>query len=130
MTCNKCGKGGLVWATSKAGKYYLTDADATQIVGENGRVIKTLELAHKCPTQEEQEIKATYSDACDRAQEVKAQIEVTRTAMDTRRDSDEFYEFKKQGQTDPTYEAICNEWETLTAELKALQAKYNDTFNY
>ena len=130
ITCKNCGMGGLVWATSKAGKYYLTNADSTQVQGENGRVIKTLQLAHKCLTAEEQEIKATYSQACDWAEELKARIKALGEAMDARRDTDEFYELKKQGQTCPMYEAIKTEWETILAEFKALQAKYNDTFSY
>lgn len=130
ITCNKCGKSGLVWATSKAGKFYLTDQDSTQITGENGRVIKTLQLAHKCLTPEEQDIEATYSDASDRAQEIKAQVKSLENAMDARRNTNEFYELKKQGKPCAIYLAIADEWTTLLADLKALQIKYNDTFTY
>lgn len=130
ITCNKCGKGGLVWATSKAGKYYLTDKDLTEITGENGRVIKTLQLAHKCLTAEEQEVRDTYSEASDRAQEIKLQIAKLDSDYDARRDSDEFYELKLQGKTDSVLEAIRAERDALSTELKALQIKYNDNFNY
>jgi hypothetical protein len=131
ITCKNCGMGGLVWATSKAGKYYLTNADSTQVKGENGRVIKTLQLAHKCLTAEEQEIKATYSQACDWAEELKARIKALGEAMDARRDTDEWYQIViVQGNTDTISDALQTEWQSLVAELKALQAKYNDTFSY
>lgn len=51
--CKKCGKGGLVWAQSKTGKWYLTDQEATAIRGDSGRVIKTIRPAHRCPTEEQ-----------------------------------------------------------------------------
>jgi hypothetical protein len=131
ITCNKCGKGGLVWATSKAGKYYLTDQDSSQITGENGRVIKTLQLAHKCLTPEEQDIKATYSQACDRAADLRAQISKLASEMDARRDSDEWYQIViVQRNTDTISDALHTEWQSLVAELKDLQIKYNDTFTY
>jgi hypothetical protein len=53
VTCKRCGTCGLVWAQTKAGKYYLTDADATNVKGASGRTVKTLRLAHKCPTPEQ-----------------------------------------------------------------------------
>ena len=68
ITCNRCGQGNLVWATSKAGKYYLTDAEATAISGENGKTIKTLKLGHRCPTPEEVAVASGFDDACKRAQ--------------------------------------------------------------
>jgi hypothetical protein len=52
-TCNRCGKGNLVWQQSKNGKWYLTDAEPTPIKGENGRTIKNLRLAHKCEEPQE-----------------------------------------------------------------------------
>lgn len=129
-TCNKCGKTGLIWATSKAGKFYLTDRDATQIKGENGRIIKTLQLAHKCLTADQQEINANGEQAATRAREITAQLNTIEVEMDTRRDSDEFYELRKQGKTDATYEAMRATRDELRTELQALQVKYNDGFKF
>lgn len=53
VTCKRCGQKNLEWAQTKAGKWYLTPIEGKKIYGENGRHIKTLALAHKCPSAED-----------------------------------------------------------------------------
>jgi hypothetical protein len=75
INCKRCGQGNLVWATSKAGKYYLTDAEATGIRNANGKLIKTLQLAHQCKTPEEIAVEAGFDEACQRAQVILQALE-------------------------------------------------------
>ena len=53
VTCKRCGKGSLRWAQTKAGKWYLTPIEGHKVHGDDGRHIKTLALAHRCPTPEQ-----------------------------------------------------------------------------
>lgn len=55
ITCRKCGEGGLKWAQTKAGKWYLTPAEGKKVYGDGDRHIKTLALAHRCKTEQERE---------------------------------------------------------------------------
>jgi len=66
-TCNRCGKTNLKWETSKAGKHYLTDAEATSITNTDGKAIKTIRPAHQCLTPEQQEISTGFQQAADHA---------------------------------------------------------------
>jgi len=75
INCNRCGQGNLVWATSKAGKYYLTDAEPTGIRNANGKLIKTLQLAHQCKSPEELAIASGFDEACQRAQTILEALE-------------------------------------------------------
>jgi len=68
VTCKRCGQTDLVWAISKGGNYYLTDAESTSITNANGRTIKTLQLAHRCLTPEQLEAHSSFDDDCKRAQ--------------------------------------------------------------
>jgi hypothetical protein len=47
VKCRKCGQTDLVWATSKAGKFYLAEPDYVSF-GE--RQQKLISFAHKCST--------------------------------------------------------------------------------
>jgi hypothetical protein len=54
ITCKKCGCPDLKWAQSNAGKWYLTPMEGAHIKNDNGRVIKTIKIAHRCDLYEEQ----------------------------------------------------------------------------
>ena len=54
VSCKRCGCPDLQWQQTKAGKWYLTSAEATAIRGESGRIIKTIRPAHRCEDYQRQ----------------------------------------------------------------------------
>lgn len=48
VTCKRCGEENLRWKKSVKGKWYLTPMEPAKIRNENYRVIKTIDLAHRC----------------------------------------------------------------------------------
>jgi hypothetical protein len=116
ITCKRCGTSGLVWATTKAGKYYLTPAESAQVKGENGRVIKTLQLAHRCPTPEEQAIQAGLEDALQRVKDIEAEIH----ELDCQRPADGVTAEER----DAFYDDIDARVKALRAERKEVVDKY------
>jgi chromosome segregation ATPase len=126
VTCNKCGKTGLVWATSKAGKFYLTDAEATAITGENGKTIKTLQLAHKCMSAEEQEIAAGFQQAADKAHALEAQRDAITAQIDALLDQ----EGELADDDVALVRTMTKQRALIAGEIQALQDKFNDGWKF
>lgn len=126
VTCNKCGKTGLVWATSKAGKFYLTDAEATAITGENGKTIKNLQLAHKCMSAEEQEIAAGFQQAADKAHALEAQRDAITAEIDALLDQ----EGELADADVALVRTLSKQRAAIAGEIQALQDKFNDGWKF
>lgn len=63
ITCKKCGCPDLKWAQSNAGKWYLTPMEGAHIKNENGWVMKTIKIAHRCDLYEEQKAEDARMEA-------------------------------------------------------------------
>lgn len=126
VTCNKCGKTGLVWATSKGGKFYLTDAEATAITDENGKTIKNLQLAHKCMSAEEQEIAAGFQQAADKSHALEAQRDAITAQIDALLD--------QEGELPDTdvaqVRSLIQKRSAIAGEIQALQDKFNQGWKF
>jgi len=121
VNCNRCGKNNLVWATSKAGKYYLTDAESTAITNGNGRTIKTLQLAHQCLTPEQQATEAAFEDDCKRAQTILQALDQSFRQIMVILKAPEVDEVALQD--------LQQAREPLVAELENLRKKHNYNFH-
>jgi hypothetical protein len=124
VTCNKCGATGLVWATSKAGKFYLTEAEATAITGDTGKTIKTLRLAHQCLTLEEQERAAGFQQAADKAHALQADRDALQTQIDVLMAGDLDDDALKQ------VRILMKQVVVVAGEIEALQVKFNDGWQF
>lgn len=120
INCKRCGQGNLVWATSKAGKYYLTDAEPTGIRNANGKLIKTLKLAHQCKTPEEIAVASGFDDACKRAQVILQALEDSWQQISV---------LVEQPEIDrDVVDALMEAREPLQAELDKLKELHNYNF--
>ena len=125
VTCNKCGATGLVWHTTKAGKYYLTDQFTTEI--KNGqRVIKTLRLAHQCKSAEEQEIAAGFQQAADKAHALEAQRDAITAQIDALLDQ----EGELADADVALVRTLSKQRSAIAGEIQALQDKFNDGWKF
>ena len=125
VTCNKCGATGLVWHTTKAGKYYLTDQFTTEI--KNGqRVIKTLRLAHQCKSAEEQEIAAGFQQAADKAHALEAQRDAITAQIDALLDQ----EGELADADVALVRTMSKQRSAIAGEIQALQDKFNDGWKF
>lgn len=126
VTCNKCGATGLVWHSTKAGKYYLTDQFTTEIT--NGqRVIKTLRLAHKCKSAEEQEIAAGFQQAADQAHALEAQRDAITAQIDELLDA---WTFDLTDDQAAQVRSLNKQRAAIAGEIQALQDKFNQGWKF
>ena len=120
-TCNNCGKTGLVWHSTKAGKYYLTDQFTTDITNDGGRTIKTIRPAHQCLTPEQQEIAQGFQTAADAARILVAKRDAIKAQIDELLSADDL--------TDDAValvRTLGKQSVAITGEIQALQVKFND----
>lgn len=124
VTCNKCGASGLVWHSTKAGKYYLTDQFTTDITNDGGRVIKTIRPAHQCLTLEEQERVAGFQQAADKAHALQADRDALQTQIDVLMAGDLDDDALKQ------VRILMKQVVVVAGEIEALQVKFNDGWQF
>ena len=103
VTCNRCGESNLRWAQSKKGNWYLTPIEGARVYGENGNVIKTIAVAHRCRSAEEvahenARIEAMTTRDAMQAQldEMHARIPMTADAIECRKLLDDIVELSGQ----------------------------------
>ena len=101
----------------------MTPVESTVVTGENGRVIKSLQLAHRCKSQEELEIEAGFQEAADLAHKLEAERDALKAQI-------------YQSDGDNSEQAIISVRELIdqmvakVAEIKALQDKYNQGWKF
>jgi len=125
ITCNNCGKTNLKWETSKAGNYYLTDAEATSITNANGTVIKTIRPAHQCLTPEQQEIASGFQQAADQAHLLESKRDAIKAQIDELLSADDL--------TDDAValvRVLGKQSVVITGEIQALQVKFNNGWQF
>jgi hypothetical protein len=125
ITCNNCGVTGLVWHSTKAGRYYLTDQFTTDITNDGGRTIKTIRPAHQCLTPEQQEIASGFQQAADQAHLLEAKRDAIKAQIDELLSADDL--------TDDAValvRTLGKQSVVITGEIQALQVKFNNGWQF